>query len=69
MHMVGPYAGEIMTPMAVALKCGATKKQFDETVGVHPSSSEEFVTMSNKVCAFPANLLTRYQREVVTPGL
>lgn len=47
-HMVGAYAGEIMTPMAVALKCGATKKQFDETVGVHPSSSEEFVTLSSK---------------------
>lgn len=34
--------------MAVALKCGATKKCFDDTIGVHPSSSEEFVTMTSK---------------------
>ncbi|MCX4243515.1 glutathione-disulfide reductase [Paraliomyxa miuraensis] len=45
-HMVGPDAAEIIQGFAVALKCGATKKQFDATVAIHPSSAEEFVTMA-----------------------
>lgn len=44
-HMVGPEAGEIIQGMAVALKAGATKKVFDSTIGIHPTSAEEFVTM------------------------
>ncbi|MCA9707588.1 MAG: glutathione-disulfide reductase [Myxococcales bacterium] len=48
-HMVGPDAAEIIQGFAVALKCGATKKQFDATVGIHPSSAEEFVTMAEPV--------------------
>lgn len=44
-HMVGAEAGEIIQGMAVALKAGATKKVFDETVGIHPTAAEEFVTM------------------------
>nr|GEY56673.1 glutathione reductase, cytosolic [Tanacetum cinerariifolium] len=44
-HQCGPDAAEIMQGIAVALKCGATKAQFDSTVGIHPSSAEEFVTM------------------------
>jgi len=44
-HMVGADAGEIIQGFAVALRAGATKTDFDRTVGVHPSSSEEFVTM------------------------
>ena len=44
-HMVGPDAGEIIQGLAVALRCGATKAQFDATVGVHPTAAEEFVTM------------------------
>ena len=44
-HMVGPDAGEIIQGFAVAVKCGATKAQFDATIGVHPTSAEEFVTM------------------------
>ncbi|CAN1334614.1 Glutathione reductase, cytosolic [Linum perenne] len=43
--MCGPDAAEIMQGIAVAIKCGATKAQFDSTVGIHPSSAEEFVTM------------------------
>ncbi|KAG6787903.1 hypothetical protein POTOM_003950 [Populus tomentosa] len=43
--MLGPDAPEIMQGIAVALKCGATKQQFDSTVGIHPSAAEEFVTM------------------------
>ncbi|KZV33718.1 glutathione reductase, cytosolic [Dorcoceras hygrometricum] len=41
----GPDAPEIMQGIAIAIKCGATKEQFDSTVGIHPSAAEEFVTM------------------------
>lgn len=44
-HMVGPEAGEIMQGIGVALKAGATKADFDATIGIHPTSAEEFVTM------------------------
>ena len=44
-HMVGPDAGEIVQGLAIALKAGATKQMFDETIGVHPTAAEEFVTM------------------------
>jgi glutathione reductase (NADPH) len=47
-HMVGPDAPEIVQGLAVALRAGATKKQFDETVGIHPTAAEEFVTMREK---------------------
>ncbi|PIA40187.1 hypothetical protein AQUCO_02500112v1 [Aquilegia coerulea] len=43
--MCGPDAAEIMQGIAIAMKCGATKAQFDSTVGIHPSAAEEFVTM------------------------
>jgi len=48
-HMVGPDAGEIIQGIGIALKCGATKAQFDDTVGIHPTAAEEFVTMRDKV--------------------
>ena len=44
-HMAGPEAGEIIQGLAVALKAGATKRVFDETIGIHPTAAEEFVTM------------------------
>jgi glutathione reductase (NADPH) len=44
-HMVGPEAGEIVQGIAVAMKAGATKAQFDATMGIHTTSAEEFVTM------------------------
>jgi glutathione reductase (NADPH) len=47
-HMVGPHAGEIIQGIAIAIQCGATKAQFDATVGIHPTSAEEFVTMREK---------------------
>ncbi|KAK9183393.1 hypothetical protein WN944_026545 [Citrus x changshan-huyou] len=56
--MCGPEAPEIMQGIAVALKCGATKAQFDSTVGIHPSSAEEFVTMrsvTRRVAAASSN--------------
>jgi len=48
-HMVGSDAGEIIQGLAVALNCGATKAQFDLTIGIHPTAAEEFVTMRPKV--------------------
>jgi glutathione reductase (NADPH) len=44
-HMVGEHAAEIIQGIAIAVKMGATKANFDATVGIHPSSAEEFVTM------------------------
>lgn len=48
-HMVGPEAGEVIQIMGVALKAGATKHDFDRTVGVHPTFAEELVTMREKI--------------------
>ncbi|MCR8931493.1 MULTISPECIES: glutathione-disulfide reductase [unclassified Pseudomonas] len=50
-HMVGPDAGEIIQGLAIALKAGATKRDFDDTIGVHPTAAEEFVTMRTPVSA------------------
>lgn len=44
-HMVGQDAAEIIQGLAVAMKAGATKADFDSTIGIHPSAAEEFVTM------------------------
>jgi glutathione reductase (NADPH) len=44
-HMVGPDAPEIIQGIAIAVKAGLTKAQFDATVAVHPTAAEEFVTM------------------------
>jgi glutathione reductase (NADPH) len=48
-HMVGPDAGEIIQGIAIAIGMGATKVQFDQTIGIHPTSAEEFVTMRTPV--------------------
>ncbi len=48
-HMLGDEAGEIIQGFAVAMKAGATKADFDATVGVHPTAAEEFVTMRSPV--------------------
>jgi glutathione reductase (NADPH) len=47
-HMVGIDAGEIIQGVAIAVKLGATKAQFDATIGIHPTVAEEFVTMREK---------------------
>jgi len=44
-HIIGPGADEMLQGFAVAIKMGATKKDFDNTVAIHPTSSEELVTM------------------------
>jgi len=45
LHVVGQGADEMLQGFAVALRMGATKKDFDDTVAIHPTSAEEFVTM------------------------
>jgi glutathione reductase (NADPH) len=47
-HMIGPDAGEIIQGLAIAVKLGATKAQFDATIGIHPTVAEEFVTLREK---------------------
>jgi glutathione reductase (NADPH) len=48
-HMVGADAPEIIQAVAIALKCSATKAQFDATMALHPTAAEEFVTMYQTV--------------------
>lgn len=48
-HMVGAEAGEIIQGLAVAMKAGVTKAMMDQTVGIHPTAAEEFVTMRTAV--------------------
>jgi len=44
-HVIGAGADEMMQGFAVAIRMGATKRDFDDTVAIHPTSSEELVTM------------------------
>ena len=44
-HMIGADAGEVIQGVAIAVKLGATKQQFDQTIGIHPTAAEEFVTL------------------------
>ena len=44
-HIVAPNAGEMVQLVGIAVKMGATKEDFDRTVAVHPTMSEEMVTM------------------------
>lgn len=46
MHYLGPNAGEVMQGYGVSMKTGLTYRQLVETVGIHPTSSEEIVTLS-----------------------
>ncbi len=47
-HIVGADAPEIISGIAIAVKAGLTKAQFDATVGIHPTAAEEFVTLREK---------------------
>jgi len=51
-HMVGDDAAEIIQSLAVAIRMGATKADFDATVALHPTSAEEFVTLKEKTTRF-----------------
>jgi glutathione reductase (NADPH) len=44
-HVIGPGADEMLQGFAVAVRMGATKRDFDDTVAIHPTSAEELVTM------------------------
>lgn len=44
-HMVGEEAGEVIQGIAIAVRAGLTKADFDATVGIHPTGAEEFVTL------------------------
>jgi glutathione reductase (NADPH) len=48
-HIVAPTAGEMIQLAAIAIRMGATKEDFDRTVAVHPTMSEELVTMRKAV--------------------
>ena len=56
-HLLDPDAGEIMQGVGIAMKCGATKAQFDQTMAIHPTAAEEIVTMRT-----PARRLRRGAR-------
>ncbi len=47
-HMLGPDGPEIMQGLAVAMRAGAKKADFDRTIGIHPTAAEEFVTMRTR---------------------
>jgi glutathione reductase (NADPH) len=46
-HIIGPEAGEMIQMLAIAVKIGATKQQFDQTCAVHPTMAEEIVTLKS----------------------
>ncbi|WP_369602046.1 glutathione-disulfide reductase [Hahella sp. SMD15-11] len=48
-HMVGDEAADVIQGIAIAMTAGATKSDFDSTIGIHPSSAEEFVTLRTPV--------------------
>ena len=48
-HIVSPHAGEMIQMAGIAIKMGATKEDFDRTCAVHPTISEELVTMRQPV--------------------
>ncbi|MEE8252872.1 MAG: glutathione-disulfide reductase, partial [Hyphomicrobium sp.] len=47
-HVLGADAAEIVQMAAIAMRLGATKADFDTTMGLHPSAAEEFVTMRER---------------------
>jgi glutathione reductase (NADPH) len=52
-HIVGPDAGEMIQLVGIAVKMKATKAQFDAVMAVHPTASEELVTMREKAASYP----------------
>jgi glutathione reductase (NADPH) len=47
-HMIGDDAAEMMQAIGVAMNAGATKQDFDRTIGIHPTSAEEWVTLRTR---------------------
>ena len=58
-HVVGEGAGEMIQLVAIAVKMGATKADFDATMAVHPTAAEELVTMRKRPRATPAKRRNR----------
>jgi glutathione reductase (NADPH) len=58
-HILGEGAGEMAQLLGIAVRLGAKKTDFDETMAVHPTSAEELVTMRTRTA--------RYQREAIGP--
>ncbi|KAK3150565.1 hypothetical protein QOZ80_3AG0234850 [Eleusine coracana subsp. coracana] len=67
-HMCGDDAPEIIQGIAIAVKAGLTKQDFDATIGIHPTSAEEFVTMRNATRKIRNNTASEVESkdEVVT---
>ena len=57
-HMLGADAPEIVQGLAVAITCGATKRDFDRTIAVHPTAAEEFMLMREPTRRLPAAAAT-----------
>jgi glutathione reductase (NADPH) len=51
-HIVGPDAAELIQIVGIAVKMGATKRDFDATMAVHPTAAEELVTMREKALSY-----------------
>lgn len=45
LHILSPNAGEIMQGFATAIKCGVTKEQIDDTIGIHPTIAEDITNL------------------------
>jgi glutathione reductase (NADPH) len=66
-HMLGADAPEIIQGLAIAVTCGATKRQFDRTIGIHPTAAEEFVTMRDKVPEPKAAEIHKQDKDIRKP--
>ena len=53
-HFIGPGADEMLQGFAVAVRMGATKRDFDDTIAIHPTVGEELVTLKTSRAAIPA---------------
>lgn len=58
-HVLGPHSGELIQAIGIAVKLRATKKDFDATIAVHPTSAEELVTMKEKVTVSKAEAVAK----------
>jgi len=47
-HMIGEDGPEMMQGLSIALNCGVTKREFDRTIGIHPTAAEEWVTLRTR---------------------
>jgi glutathione reductase (NADPH) len=67
-HMLGEDAAEIVQGLSIAITCGATKADFDRTVGVHPTGAEEFVTMRTRTRVAMAPTVEEVDAEGTSAG-